>query len=55
MMYNANLDKTACRKTPAELRAELKAWEEGRNGPKYVVDDPSAHEVSLIPLPQGFC
>jgi len=46
MMYNANLDKTTCRKTPVELRVELKAWEENRNGPKYVVDDPSAHEVS---------
>lgn len=44
-MYNANLDKTACRKTLSELRVELKIWEEGQKGQKYVVEDTVAYEV----------
>lgn len=48
MMYNANLDKTTCRKTLPELRLELKTWEEGQKGSKYAVDDPHAYEVSLV-------
>lgn len=47
MMYNANLDKSTDRKTLPELRLELRAWEERQKGPKYAVEDPSAHEVSL--------
>lgn len=47
-MYNANLDKTACRKTLPELRLELRTWEEGQKGHKYLVVDPSTYEVSLV-------
>ncbi|KAH0830313.1 hypothetical protein J3R83DRAFT_1682 [Lanmaoa asiatica] len=46
MMYNANLDKTTCHKTLRELRLELRTWEEGQKGPKFVVEDTSAHEAS---------
>lgn len=48
MMYNANLDKITGRKTLPELRLELRAWEERQKGSKYVVEDRSAYEVSLV-------
>lgn len=48
MMYNANLDKNTGRKTLSELRIELRTWEEGQKGPKYVVEDSSTYEVSLV-------
>ena len=48
MMYNANLDKTVGRKSLPDMRLELRTWEEGQKGHKYVVEDTSAYEVGLI-------
>lgn len=51
MMNNANLDKSeGNRKSLAELRSELKKWEEERMEPKRVVEDTAAHEVSSFVL-----
>jgi hypothetical protein len=49
MLYNANLDKTGHRKTPSELRIELRKWEEDQKGRKHVVEDIAAHEVGWFP------
>lgn len=50
-MNNANLDKSeGNRKSLAELRSELKKWEEERMEPKRVVEDTAAHEVSSFVL-----
>ncbi|KAF9228739.1 hypothetical protein BS17DRAFT_690320 [Gyrodon lividus] len=46
MMYNANLDKAGCRKTPSELRMELRKWEEDQKGRKHIVEDTAAHEAA---------
>ncbi|KAL4065277.1 hypothetical protein J3A83DRAFT_4166584 [Scleroderma citrinum] len=47
MMNNANLDKSeGNRKSLAELRSELKRWEEERIGPKRIVEDTAAHEAA---------
>lgn len=47
MMNNANLDKSERnRKSLAELRSELKRWEEERIGPKRVIEDTAAHEAA---------
>ncbi|KAI6110124.1 hypothetical protein F5141DRAFT_828355 [Pisolithus sp. B1] len=46
MMYNANLDKSeGKRKGLAELRIELRKWEEDRKVSKRVVEDVIAHET----------
>jgi len=51
MMNNANLDKSEVnRKSLAELRNELKRWEEERMRPKRIIEDTTAHEVSPLVL-----
>ncbi|KIK11002.1 hypothetical protein PISMIDRAFT_19891 [Pisolithus microcarpus 441] len=47
MIYNANLDKSeGNRKGLAELRIELRKWEEDRKVSKKVVEDVVAHETA---------
>jgi E3 ubiquitin-protein ligase RAD18 len=49
MMYNANLDRSlANRKTKAELRRDIKKWEEGMSKKKKpVVEDLVKYQVRL--------